>query len=200
MQTFGKTSIANMSLIDIGSSPISSFDPPDGSVSADHVAAIWDTLVAEVLAVHNWDFAKKVSALAEDVDYTIDDEKWEHAYELPRDCIKSRYLSNRDYMYEIRDLHLLCNREGPNAVLTYTRFESNVDNWDILFRQAFSKRLSGALCRPLKKRGSMARDLFAEFRQMISEAQQSDAAQSNQSMGDEYRHTVENDSWLQARN
>lgn len=193
----GKTAIANLALIDIGAKTISAFD--DGSNEANKVAALWDALREEVLSIHNWDFAKKTEILAQEADYDIDDEKWDYSYALPSDCIKPRYLSDKDYNYEVREKHLLCDLDDGDAILVYTVDVEDTTAWDVLFRQAFAKRLSAALCRPLKRKGSKVNDLMNEYFAMISTARMGDAAQSNQSNDDKYRHTAENDTWLTAR-
>ncbi len=197
--SLGKTAIANVALTDIGAHEISDFDPSDGSTESDYVTTFWAVIRDEVLAVHNWDFAKGVKTLAEDAGYSIDDDKWEYAYELPPDCIKARYLSDKDYNYEIRDTHLLCNLSDGNAILIYTKRIEDTTKWDPLFIQAFTKRLGAALCRPLKRKASIAKDLLNEYAAMFGLATQSDAAQSNLTQDDQYRHTAANDSWLTAR-
>ncbi len=196
----GKTDIANLALTDIGANMISGF-PADGDDTneASKVDAFWELLVDEVLAKINWDFAKKASILAEDADYDIEDAKWDYAYSLPADCVKPRYLSDRDYNYEIRGLHLLCDLEDGDAILLYTARIEDTTKWDALFTMAFAKRLSAALCRPLKKKESRAKELLVEYREKIAEATQGDAAQANMTNDDQYRHTADNDTWLSAR-
>lgn len=193
----GKVAIANLSLIDIGAAVISSFD--DGSNEADKVAALWDAIREEVLCAHRWDFAKKTSVISEDADYDIDDEKWTTSYTLPADCLKPRYLSDKDYNYEIRERHLLCDVEDGEAILVYTADVEDTTVWDVLFRQAFAKRLSAGLCRALKRKGSLVKDLLVEYEAFLTMAQQSDASQSNMTNDDKYRHTEENDTWLSSR-
>lgn len=192
----GQVALANLALIDAGAvNTISSLS--DGSTEADIVSALWAPIRDEVLGAHNWDFAKAVVALAEDSGYTIVDEAWEYAYEMPALCIKPRYLSERDYNYEIRDEHILCDVE--DAILIYTKRITDTTKWSTYFDTAMAKRLAAALCRPLKRKGSTAKELLSEYMMALATAQMHDATASNLTQDHQYRHTIDNDSWYTAR-
>jgi len=195
-----KTEIANFALIDIGANIISGF-PADGDTSneAEKVDIFWEVLRDEVLAKSNWDFAKEVVVLAVDSAYTIADSKWDYAYELPGDCVTPRYLSDSDCNFERRGSHILCNLEGGDAILTYTASIEDTTKWDAQFVVAFAKRLASQLARPIKKNEDLGDKLYQEYLVKIAEAQQTDAAQSNLSQEDKYKHTTDTDTWLTSR-
>ena len=97
----GKVDIANLALTDIGAARIASFS--DGSTEANHIDALWDSIREEVLAEHNWDFAKKTSILAQESD--------EHKRVLMLEQMRVRYPNDVEVLELLADLYL--QREEP---------------------------------------------------------------------------------------
>lgn len=190
-----QVAIVNLALIDIGAATITSMD--ETSNEATKASALWAPIRDEVLVSHHWDFATVAVDLALESDFVIVDEKWQYSYAIPSDCLEPRYLGLKDYNYEVRGTHILCDIE--DAQLIYTAKITDTTKYPAMFDTALAKRLGAALCRPLKKRGSTAREMMGEYEVAISLAQNRDASQSNMSNDDKYRHTVNNDTWLQAR-
>lgn len=82
--------IANIALGHLGDdATVSSFDPPEGSIQAEHCARWYPIARDVVLERVDWSFATRRALLAE---VTCEFPQWEHAYALPSNCLRVRAI------------------------------------------------------------------------------------------------------------
>lgn len=188
--------ICNLALVDIGAKTINALD--DGSVEADVCDEVYDLLLEMVLEAHTWDFAKKWVALAEDAGYTMIDEQYDYAYELPADYIRMSRMEDKDSLYEVRGSTLLTNVEDAN--IEYIQKITDPTKYPSHFVRAFSARMRLPLAMKVTNKGSKAIDFATLYYSAdLPQAKSDDARQGNPSQETKIRHTNETDSWLSAR-
>ena len=77
--------IGNLALGHIGDTgSVSSFDPPEGSVQAEHCARFYPIARDSLLEMHSWGFATRRSVLAQ---LTNTASSWAYAYAVPNDAL-----------------------------------------------------------------------------------------------------------------
>lgn len=188
--------ICNMALMGIGANPISSLT--EGGTEADLCSLFWEPVLKEVLADHKWNFAKKWVSLAEIDSYSFVDEEYSYAYQLPADYIRMSRLEDKDSQYEIRGSVLFCNLE--EAICEYIYYEDDPTKLPPYFVTAFVIRLKAELSIPLSKKGSKTIDYIKLYSGMaLPRAKTLDAQDTFPSQDSIYRHTEENDTWLNVR-
>lgn len=87
-----KESIANQSLLFIGSTGLTSFD--DNSTQANIVKATYSTQVQSYLTLTDWHFAKKKQQLTQLTGTPVNN--WKYFYKLPSDILKLLRIYNSD--------------------------------------------------------------------------------------------------------
>lgn len=86
--------ICNRALARLGEKPnISSINPPEGSVAAEHCARFYPMVLATLLERHPWTFARKRQRLALT---SFAPGRWEYAYTKPHDCVRILNLFSGD--------------------------------------------------------------------------------------------------------
>lgn len=153
--------IANLALSHLGEDAnISSLDPPEGSVEAEH-CALWLPIARDtLLEMHAWGFAKRRVAPA--LVHAPYDE-WQFAYERPADCI--RVLEVRpngvalpasmdpirfDWETDADDRQLIVT-DAENAKIIYTRRVEDPSRFTPLFTEALAWLLASYIAGPLIK-------------------------------------------------
>ncbi len=78
--------ICNLALSHLGdTATVSSIDPPEGSVQAEHCARFYPIARDSLLEMHAWNFSTKRAALAQLA--TADSTEWTYTYALPVDFV-----------------------------------------------------------------------------------------------------------------
>lgn len=164
-----KAQIFNLALGKIGDILISD---PDGDERGEEICRNhYDELRKTTLEDHDWKFASKRAALAENDDEPL--YGYDYSYVKPDDCITIRKLSNTDYDWFEEDGNILTDMEDAYARYTYdcedtTKFSPS-------FNQCLSTLLAAqvvATLKPkdLKKRGM----LLDEYAYWMNKAMRND--------------------------
>lgn len=100
--------ICNRALARLGEIPnISSINPPEGSVAAEHCAMFYPMVLKTLLERHEWTFAKKVERLAL---LDVEPDRWMYAYARPADCVRILSLRQGRENIGVFDNHILPTR------------------------------------------------------------------------------------------
>jgi len=188
-----KTSICNAALREIGANAISSVD--EDSKEAKLCKQHYDDCVRLMLRQHDWDFSAVWEELAADAGYTIADEGWSYAYQLPSLCLRARKLLDGYDFEERAGRHLLTDTD--EAVLCYTQYVSDPTKFPEDFREALVYLLASKLAVPLSKRGAKAEYFLGLYVAALSRATTTDA--NNSQTSNITAHTDDNDTFLSAR-
>lgn len=82
--------IANIALSHLGDdATVSSFDPPEGSIQAEHCARWYPIARDNLLEMYDWSFASRRAPLVE-VDFPF--AQWAHSYVQPNNCLRVRAI------------------------------------------------------------------------------------------------------------
>ena len=185
--------IVNLAYAAIGEGAITSISGTDAkSILA---AQVWDDILEEVLSEHDWNFAKKRVALAQDATAPTGEE-WEYRYALPSDYVKARGIEPAKTPYVIESGYLLTNydnTDGDDLVLLYTRFETNPAMFSAAFISCLSFRLAAQFAFKQVRGSSNTQDrMFALYDRALIKAK--GANQSEDYVEDEKG----SDSWVGA--
>ncbi len=184
--------IATMAVLDVGGQAISSIDNQTQK-EASIIRDIWDITRDEILALHEWGFAKGYKALAlESEDSTIDG-NWTYVYALPNDHIKLLKNAN-DFDHVVRGQSLYCDTE--DVVIGYIKRIEDTSKYPTWFVKALVAKLRTRLHIPLAKRGAKVVNWYQIFLKELDEARNEDARQNRLGDDDAGKHTVDNDSWV----
>lgn len=184
--------IINLAYAAIGEGAITSISGMDAkSILA---AQVWDDILEEVLCEHDWNFAKKRVALAQDATAPVGEE-WAYRYALPVDYLKARGVEPSPTPYVIEAGYLLTNYDNTDAddlVLFYTRNETNPAVFSAPFISCLSFRLAAQFAFR-QVRGAAAQErMFTLYDRALLKAK--GANQSEDYVEDEKG----SDSWLTA--
>jgi len=190
-----KVQICNLALTPIGGTLISSLD--EGSKEADLCKELYPTMVLVVLSAHKWNFAKKEVSLAESSTYTMLDDRFEFAYQLPADFNRLSRTSERGVVYERRGQYLVTN-ETPFSIEYIAEIEDEI-LFPELFAQAVAARLSVPLAQPLARKGAPTwQDLYKMYLILLDDAKLADAQDEKPYPADSVGHTADTDTWITA--
>lgn len=156
-----KVSICNLALGFLGDeATVSSIDPPEGSVQADHCATWYPIARDAILEAHAWNFATTRSALVEHA--TIEPpESWGYAYAVPNGCLRALALllpgasddmTGEDFVIEEYDETtkiLYCNVE--DATLRYIFRQDDPGRYPGQMVIALARLLASFIAGPLIK-------------------------------------------------
>lgn len=176
-----KINIANLALSHFGQAAnVSSLDPPDGSIEAEHCAQFYPIALAEMLESYAWSFAKKRATLAE---LANDREDFAYKYALPADIVKPQRLLPDGYSSDLDDVSEF-QREGnviytneSIATLVYTFALTDTTKFSGMFVTALSLRLASYVAGPILKdtTGRTQDLLYRRSEVKLGEAKASDA-------------------------
>lgn len=172
--------VSNMALAHIGAeSQVASIDPPDGSAEAGYCARFYPIARRIAIEAHAWTFAKARATLAEVANpstvwqyaYALPSDLIDPLRVLNLATVESVLLSLDSFSlvtetsaywgmifslteqssanFEIEGDVLLTNE--PEAVLIYTRDQTNVNKWSPMFTSAVAQLLAGYLAGPIIK-------------------------------------------------
>lgn len=132
--------ICNLMLAHIGDEgTVSSIDPPEGSIQAEHCATFYPIARDSLLEMHNWKFATRRKALT--LTDLPDGAGWLYAYLVPAECIQLFAVippnASNDYSQPFSGMEALgfCQREFLSGAVYITQdyaIETNDDGELIL--------------------------------------------------------------------
>ena len=154
MQPFGQTQIANLAIVKVGGSRISSLK--DNTTEANTISAVWDFCLADELRKHLWSFSiKRVEIPASS---TTPINNFNFSYPLPNDLIRliqvdtwTQLIGLNDYnnavisQYALEGNNILSNAPSPLAI-RYASMVSDTTQWDVSFVNVFASRLAQEIC------------------------------------------------------
>lgn len=205
--------ICNLALSHIGDrANITSIDPPEGSVQAEHCARFYPIARDTLLRMHPWTFAVKRVQLASAALIVPAAHPWQYSYAAPGDLLTilgiysgaRQFDENADeYEYEIgndtnntRVIFTNCDA----ATMRYVSLVTDSTRFPPLFTQAVSWMLASHLAGPVIKGEPGVKTAQAALQTGMSYARQAMAQDANERR----RNSVRNDSrhtapWLANR-
>ena len=191
-----KVEICNLALYPLGGNAISSLT--EGTKEANLCNDLYLNMLKVVISAHKWNFAKKEVSLAESATYTMLDERFEYAYQLPSGFIRMSRTSTRGTIYERRG-EVLCTNETP-FVIEYITLIEDVNLFPEMFAHAVAARLSVPMAQPLVRKGSPgAIELLKLYFAVLGEAKLEDSQNEKPYLDDSVVHTESSDTWLKSR-
>lgn len=154
------TDIGNLALAHLGDdATITAFDPPDGSVQAEHCARFYPIARDVCLEAHAWSFAKRTIQLTEPLTAVND---YDFVYAVPSDCLKVLRVFSDGWRRDLTGIDefevetddngqkiLLCDLENP--FLLYTRRIDDTSKFSPTFTTALSYLLASMIAGPVLK-------------------------------------------------
>lgn len=158
-----KLEIWNLALAAIGERPVASLI--ETSKAANYCRQLYDRLLRVLLSGFDWKFAKKTAALTL-TDPAPTSYRYALAYDLPTDCLRARRVITSGMQWEdsarigfdVEGRTLLTDAE--DAVLQYTRFETDASLFDPLFIDVFAKQLAVHLAMPITGKPEVLGNVF----------------------------------------
>jgi len=183
--------ICNMALQRVGSPAITALD--QGNKAANLCQTYFETLRDEVLAAHDWGFARKRRQLALLSETAVG--RWTYTYQMPVDCLKPRFvessLGTQDTKFRVEGSTILCNEE--DIVLVYTARITDTTKFSTDFIKALWTRIAAELAHPLTGSNTKGEGMWKLYYIALKEAETED------SRSDKDEVTEQLDSWLAAR-
>lgn len=152
--------ICNLALSHIAKdATVSSIDPPDNTVAAEHCARFYPIARDATLELHAWAFATKRKVLAQTPNEVS---HWLFSYTLPTDCIRPLVVlppESTDDNANAQDFTVEVNSSGvkvvytnqQDAVLKYIAKVTDTTKFSPLFVAAVAHLLASYLAGPLTK-------------------------------------------------
>jgi hypothetical protein len=189
--------ICNVALARLGdSATVSSIDPPEGSMQAEHCAIFYPIARDSLLETHDWNFATSRWRLARITGTPPG--RWSFSYSLPPDFIRAISVFSEDnedapVEYVIESGAVLTNAES--VLIRYVRRENDTTRYSRLVIDALAWLLASYLAGPVMKGSDgakMSQQCLQFYQVALSLAARSDAAQQN-------TPAYEGTSWIMAR-
>jgi len=186
-----EVTICNQALQLLGASTITSLT--DGTPTANACTLIYEETRDALLRLYVWKFAIKRVQITENA--TAPTFGRNHAYDLPGDYLAplAPYpeldVENLDWIREGRQI--LTNDTSP-LDLRYIAQITEVEDMDVLFREALSARMAVKLCESLTQSNSKLENVSAIYKGVIDEARKMSAFEAVNPL-------PPLDSWISAR-
>jgi hypothetical protein len=158
--------MCNKALVLVGGNSITSLT--EDSDNARYCAELLDSVIDEVLCMHDWLCAEHRKVVASNADYDADDYSYakEYKYLLPANpyCLLVRKFNNGDTAYEIQGRWLYS--DDDTCELVYTKRITDVNEFTPLLIEAIYTQLAVKLTFPLKQSKSL-RDELIQYLEMV---------------------------------
>ena len=187
-----KTSICSMAASLIGCKQVSNLDSPTTEEER-QCLLWWDQCIREILEEHDWKFSRRYAP-----NLAVSDSpsgEYDHAYQLPNDCLVLRYLWNDEAKtrvteseYELQGRSILTDLDAVNIV--YTKLDENTGGYPTHFIKALSYLLAHYIAHKLAEKGSRSDEMYEKYRLALHKGIEKDQAQGG------YPED-ETDSWLE---
>lgn len=162
---------------------ITSIDPPDGSLQAQHCATFYPIARDECLEAYDWPFAVRRAELAQSL-VAVPEANWQYTYIVPAGYLRAIKVvapdaredaPSADFKIEMdtteQDYVLLTN--VPNAVLHYVYREEETGRYSPTFVSALSFLLAAYLAGPILKGKvgvTVAQSMYQAYRAQLPSA------------------------------
>lgn len=182
------TKICNVAL---GMAGISRIQSIDGQTTVEKdCRAIYDDARNDVLAVHDWPFARHFQELSQLSSTPLSG--YSYAYQLPADNLRAIRLNDPKEHFEIIGDELHCN-VASGVVLRYTRLVTDAAKFTAAFTTLMQHRLAPTLAMMIKKDKKLSMDLMDVYLGMQGRLEVADSK-------GEFREEDRSNPYLQARN
>ena len=182
------TKICNVALGMAGISRISSIDGQT-TVEKD-CRAIYDDARNDVLAVHDWPFARHFQQLSQLSGSPLSG--YSYAYQLPADCVRPIRLNGPKQTFEVIGDELHCD-VSTDVVLRYTRMITDAAKFTAAFATLMQYRLAPTLAMMIKKDKKLSMDLMDVYLGMQGRLEIADSK-------GEFKEVDRSNPYLDARN
>jgi len=167
--------ICNLALSHVANrANITSIDPPDQTVEADHCARFYPIALGEILESHEWRFATRRVALSELLLNPVD--HWQYAYAYPNLCVRPVAVlmpestddtAVQEYTVESDDDgSMIIYANIPQAVLKYIALVNDSAKFSPLFVVALGYLLGSHLAGVLPKDLRLKASLFKTYHEV----------------------------------
>lgn len=176
-----EVSLCNRALQMIGAGRIQSLTDP-ASAAARACNSLYAEIRDEVMAVHEWQFAKARQTLAQLSDGP--EFGYDYAYQLPDECLRALRLHNelvlgKEVEFEIEGDQLLCDLES-DVQLHYIKRITDPSKFSAMFKSSFCTRLSSDLAMILKKDKELQKSQLDIYYKLLPSQSSTDARSENQ--------------------
>jgi len=176
-----ETSLCNRALQMIGAGRIQTITDP-GSAAARACNSLYAEIRDEVMAVHEWQFAKARQVLAQLS--SGPPFGYEYAYQLPSECLRPLRLHNeleigREIEWEVEGDELYCDLES-DVQLHYIKRITDASKFPPMFKSSFCTRLSSDLAMILKKDAKLQKSQLDIYYKLLPSQSATDARSENQ--------------------
>lgn len=197
-----QTRIINAALVALGSGDMVS-NINDGTRPARLAAAVWDEMVADMLACHPWNFAIRRATLnqvsgASAPDMT--DLEYKYAWTVPSDCARWLPWAVDDPAHfegEQEGAYILTASAGPISIRYIRRDATDPTKWPPAFVTAATFKLAERIAEGMTQSTSIARDMADKAEMELRRAKRQDGMASGR---DDRGAVVSRSEWLSARN
>lgn len=168
------TEIANQALVMIGAETIADLD--EGSPDADDVKAVIFPIRDQVLRLHPWNCAEEIEQLA--ANPTQAAFGFSNSYQLPTDpyCLRALKIEGTE-AFAVRGRKLFTNAKSP-VQLTYIGRIEDPTRLDVLCADTIALLIAARIAYKKVQSRTLAADLYAQFKDMLSDARSIDAQES----------------------
>jgi hypothetical protein len=175
--------ICNLALAHLGDeATVSSISPSDGSAQADHCVRFYPIARDVLLELHDWNFARRRTAMAETANTPPD--VWAYEYAMPANVIRVRAVLDesgdedkpRRFLQgtDANGAKVIWTNE-PSATLLYTHAITDTTKFSGLFVNALSYLLASYLAGPITKSVATKEGMYKMFKLELGNAAMSSA-------------------------
>jgi len=162
-----RTDISNKALILVGGKTITSLN--EDSDNARYCNQYLDSVIDEVLCMHDWTCAEHRKVVAANADYDPDDFSYAKAYKylLPANpyCLLVRKFNTGETAYEIQGRWLYS--DDDTCELVYTKRITDVNEFFPLLVEAIYTQLAVKLTFPLKQSKALRDELILYLEEVV---------------------------------
>lgn len=152
--------ICNMALSHLGQRDVQNIASPTSD--SERVCALWyDVTRQGLLREYVWRFAKARKTISRVGSGEFD---WTSAYQLPNDFLRLLSINGEREVfqtqhYDVEGRNLLLNGNNPSIDIRYVRDNTNVGEWDPLFKIMLSYKLAMAMAYKFTLKKGLTEDL-----------------------------------------
>lgn len=183
-----KTDIVNMALRILGAKRISVIT--EDSEAARIATDVWDIVLDDVLADHNWNFATKRATLAEDS--SSPEFGYDNQFQLPTNpyCLRVLRMADIDSDYKIEGRLLLTDES--TAQIIYIGRITDTTQFSPKFVAALAARLASEMAYPLLQSLNKKKMAMEDYQMKIRDARWADGVEGSVDK-------IEAEEWIDAR-
>ncbi len=188
--------VASLALVNIGSEPIISLDPPDEDSEGAKICALrFPTARDATLSAHPWNFATRRMSI--NADATAPVFEFLRAFTIPNDCLRVLKIEGEDrltYRWRVEEGKIVTDLASPIKI-QYIAQVTDAEAWSPLFVEAFAAHLGSLIAEKLSGVNSVKEEQIALFQAKLAEARSKDGMEQTSFTTDD----TNDYSWLRAR-